>query len=52
MMFYIAHQRLWIILKPADNGTEVLLGGAGNRNQRDFAQQFEKLVNLFNRHLL
>ncbi|MEJ2142577.1 MAG: cytochrome c biogenesis protein ResB [Gammaproteobacteria bacterium] len=51
MMFYIAHQRLWIILKPADNGTEVLLGGAGNRNQRDFAQQFEKLVNLFNRHL-
>ena len=51
LMFYVAHQRLWVILKPTDSGTEVLFGGAGNRNQRDFAQQFEKLVNLFNRHL-
>ena len=51
MMFYVAHQRLWIILKPTDTGSEVLFGGAGNRNQRDFAQQFEKLVELFNKFL-
>jgi cytochrome c biogenesis protein len=51
MMFYVAHQRLWIIMKPTDSGTQLLFGGAGNRNQRDFAQQFKKLVNLFDRHL-
>lgn len=51
MMFYIAHQRLWIILKPTDSGTEVLFGGAGNRNQRDFAQHFKQFVELFNKYL-
>ena len=51
MMFYIAHQRLWFVLKPAEQGTQVLFGGAGNRNQRDFAEHFKQLVNLFSRHL-
>lgn len=51
MMFYVAHQRLWVVLKPVDSGTRVLFAGAGNRNQRDFAQKFEKLVNLFNKYL-
>jgi cytochrome c biogenesis protein len=51
MMFYVAHQRLWVVLKPVDEGTEVLFAGSGNRNQRDFSQQFEKLVNLFSKHL-
>ena len=50
-MFYVEHQRLWVVLKPVDEGTEVLFAGSGNRNQRDFSQQFEKLVNLFSKHL-
>lgn len=51
MMFYVAHQRLWIILKPDDSGSRVFFGGAGNRNQRDFAQHFKQFVELFDRHL-
>lgn len=51
MMFYIAHQRLWIILKPTESGTQLLFGGAGNRNQRDFAQHFKEFVEIFNKHL-
>ena len=51
MMFYITHQRLWLILKPTDSGCQVLFAGSGNRNQRDFTQQFEKLVNLLDKHL-
>ena len=51
MMFYVAHQRLWVILKPVQGGTQVLFGGAGNRNQRDFAQHFKQFVEIFDRHL-
>jgi len=50
MMFYIAHQRLWVILKPVETGTQVLFGGTGNRNQRDFAKHFKDFVEIFNKY--
>ena len=45
MMFYISYQRIWIILKPEDEQLKIIFAGSGNRNQRDFAEIFEVLVN-------
>ena len=43
MMFYITHQRLWVMIRPEGQGSRVMLAGMGNRNQRDFSKQFDKL---------
>ena len=43
MMFYIAHQRLWILLIPNNKHTDIVFAGAGNRNQQDFSKQFDAL---------
>jgi len=45
MMFYISYQRLWIIVKPEDDKLSITFAGSGNRNQRDFAADFEELAN-------
>jgi len=44
MMFYISYQRVWLILKPDDEKLMITFAGSGNRNQRDFAEEFEKLA--------
>ncbi len=44
MMFYITHQRLWVIIRPRAEGSRVMLAGMGNRNQRDFSQVFDDLA--------
>lgn len=44
MMFYISYQRVWIILKPENGTLKILFAGSGNRNQRDFAEEFKKLA--------
>ncbi len=44
MMFYISYQRLWVIVKPEGEQLAITFAGSGNRNQRDFANSFEELV--------
>lgn len=44
MMFYISYQRIWIILKPEDEKLMITFAGSGNRNQRDFAEDFKVLA--------
>ena len=46
MMFYISYQRVWILLKPEEDGQlKITFAGSGNRNERDFAVVFEELSN-------
>lgn len=44
MMFYISYQRVWLIVKPEGEKLIITFAGSGNRNQRDFAEEFKKLV--------
>jgi len=44
MMFYISYQRIWLIVKPEDGKLSLTLAGSGNRNQRDFANEFDQLA--------
>lgn len=43
MMFYIHPRRLWVMLTPTESGTGLLLAGSGDRNQREFDQEFARL---------
>ena len=50
MMFYITHQRLWIMIRPEGQGSRVMLAGMGNRNQTDFSKVFDGLADELDRH--
>jgi cytochrome c biogenesis protein len=50
MMFYITHQRLWVMIKPRGEGSRVMLAGMGNRNQRDFSKTFDNLTSELDQH--
>ena len=51
VMFYINHRRLWFWLREGPAGTELLFAGAGNRDQRDFQIEFERLAQALDRQL-
>ena len=44
MMFYISYQRVWLIIKPEDGKLMLTFAGSGNRNQHDFAKEFDQLT--------
>lgn len=44
MMFYITHQRLWVMIRPEGGRNRVMLAGMGNRNQRDFSKAFDNIA--------
>lgn len=44
MMFYISYQRVWLIIKPEGDQLKLIFAGSGNRNQRDFAEDFKNLA--------
>ena len=44
LLFYVSHQRLWIMLKPvASQNTQIIMAGNRIRHRRDFAEEFNKL---------
>ncbi len=43
MMFYIHPRRIWVMFNPNNDRTTVLLAGSGDRNLREFEQDFERL---------
>ncbi|MDR9436702.1 MAG: cytochrome c biogenesis protein ResB [Thiohalophilus sp.] len=50
LMFYITHQRLWVMIRPEGQGSRVMLAGMGNRNQTDFSKGFDSLADELDRH--
>ena len=44
MLFYIQHWRLWVWLRPTDDGSDVLLAGISLRPSLDFEQEFARLA--------
>lgn len=44
LLFYIVHQRIWLVFYKDDAGQQQLLfAGSGNRNQEDFKRHFQEL---------
>jgi cytochrome c biogenesis protein len=43
MMFYIQHRRCWAWIGKTDKGVEIIFAGSSNRNERDFAEDFERI---------
>jgi len=43
MMFYIQHRRCWAWIGKTDKGVEIIFAGSSNRNERDFAEEFDRI---------
>lgn len=43
LLFYISHQRLWILLKPAGQTTRTTMAGTRTRHRHEFAREFQAL---------
>ncbi len=51
VMFYIQHRRLWFWVREGAAGTELLFAGTGNREQRDFRLEFDRLIRALDQQL-
>ncbi len=51
IMFYTSHRRLWAWLAVEDGATRLVLAGAGNRRQTEFAREFASLQTALARRL-
>ena len=52
LMFYVAHRRIWVWIKPLENNqAELVLAGSSNRNMPEFERYFASLESLFKRAL-
>ena len=50
LMFYVAHKRIWVIIKPLDNNeASILIAGTGDRHQKEFAREFQALSQLLDK---
>lgn len=43
MLFYIHYRRLWILIKPQENGSRLLIAGSDVRKNMDFDTTFEEI---------
>lgn len=43
MMFYVRQRRIWVWLQPQLDQTQIILGGSGERDRRDFDGEFSQL---------
>jgi len=44
VMLYMPHRKLWLVMRKAENGYEVSLGGMTNRNRLNFDKEFKNIV--------
>lgn len=51
MMFYIAHRRLWAVVRREDGKTRILFAGTESRHQRDFSREFTQMGERLDQHL-
>jgi cytochrome c biogenesis protein len=42
--FFLSHQRLWLLIRPAGQGSEVRIGGTAHRNRAAFERRFAQLA--------
>ncbi len=42
--FFLSHQRLWLLIRPAGEGSEVQIGGTAHRNRTAFGIRFAQLT--------
>ena len=44
LLFYVTHQRIWLVMYRSDDGKpQLLFAGSGNRNQNDFKRHYQEL---------
>lgn len=49
LLFYVTHQRVWLVLYQNDDGkSQLLFAGSGNRNQADFRRHYQELSGKIN----
>ncbi len=41
--FFMSHRRLWLLISPTNNGSQVLFAGSANKNRPGFERQFSEL---------
>lgn len=44
--FFMSHRRIWLLLTPQGEGTEIVLAGSANKNRTGFEKTFEDLAAL------
>ena len=44
MMLYVAHRKLWLVVRKQGNGVKVSLAGLSNRNPLNFNREFNELL--------
>lgn len=51
LLFYVPHQRLWIMLRDEGQSTRVVLAGSRTRHRHEFNREFQRLTGEFDRVL-
>lgn len=51
LLFYTSHRRLWAWIAAEEGGSRLILAGAGNRRQAEFAREFAALETVLARRL-
>ncbi|RKZ69313.1 MAG: cytochrome c biogenesis protein ResB, partial [Gammaproteobacteria bacterium] len=46
LLFYVSHQRVWVILERHDNSTGLLIAGNTNRHKTEFSEKFEEMTGI------
>ena len=46
LLFYVAHQRVWVILERQDNNTGLLIAGNANRHKTEFSEKFRGMTGI------
>jgi len=47
IMLYVSHRKLWIIIRPEEEGLKITIAGMSNRNPLNFKREFKEISNNF-----
>ncbi len=51
IMLYISHRKLWIVIRPQDEGLHITLAGLSNRNPLNFTREFDEMQKSFEQEI-
>jgi len=46
LLFYVSHQRVWVILERHDNSIRLLIAGNTNRHKTEFSEKFREMTGI------
>jgi len=46
LLFYVSHQRVWVILERQDDSTRLLIAGNTNRHKTEFSEKFREMTGI------